>query len=106
MGSGKSKFSFLQTRHPFSLAKISRIKGMGALMALHRGEIFANRFEIDRAAGSGGMGAVYRARDQLSVDWGGLAFTSPHRVVRRAPEHGVSGCPVRKTRSSQEVVAR
>jgi len=26
------------------------------------GDIFANRFEIDRTAGTGGMGTVYRAK--------------------------------------------
>jgi eukaryotic-like serine/threonine-protein kinase len=31
--------------------------------------LFANRFEIDRPAGSGGMGTVYRARDRYSGDW-------------------------------------
>jgi len=36
---------------------------MGPLSA---GSLFANRFEIDRAAGSGGMGTVYRARDLYS----------------------------------------
>lgn len=38
-------------------------------MTLRSGDVFANRFEIDRAAGAGGMGAVYRARDQLTSDW-------------------------------------
>ncbi len=33
------------------------------------GRLFANRFEIDRLAGSGGMGTVYRARDQYTGDW-------------------------------------
>src|SRR5262245_28893618 len=28
--------------------------------------LFANRFEIERQAGSGGMGAVYRARDRAT----------------------------------------
>jgi serine/threonine protein kinase len=37
-------------------------------LSIRSGEIFANRFVIDRAAGSGGMGTVYRARDQLSGD--------------------------------------
>ena len=33
---------------------------------LQKGALFANRFEIDRTAGAGGMGVVYRARDCLS----------------------------------------
>ena len=32
---------------------------------MRAGEIIANRFEIERLAGAGGMGEVYRARDQL-----------------------------------------
>lgn len=35
-------------------------------MTLQSGDGFANRFEIERLAGSGGMGTVYRARDKLS----------------------------------------
>src|SRR5277367_834026 len=30
------------------------------------GDVVAERFEIDRLAGQGGMGAVYRARDRLT----------------------------------------
>jgi serine/threonine protein kinase len=33
---------------------------------LRIGEVLANRFEILRAAGEGGMGTIYRARDQFS----------------------------------------
>ena len=36
---------------------------------LGAGERFANRFEIERVAGVGGMGTVYRARDLVSGDW-------------------------------------
>ena len=35
---------------------------------LSPGSLLANRFEIERAAGSGGMGTVYRARDHYSGD--------------------------------------
>jgi serine/threonine protein kinase len=38
-------------------------------MTLRSGDVFANRFEIDRVAGTGGMGTVYRVRDQLTADW-------------------------------------
>src|SRR5262245_40609081 len=41
---------------------------MGNLQ-LEPGSRFANRFEIERAAGAGGMGTVYRARDLLTSDW-------------------------------------
>src|SRR4051812_44866640 len=40
---------------------------MGNLQ-LSPGSLFANRFEIQRAAGSGGMGTVYRAIDRYSGD--------------------------------------
>lgn len=36
---------------------------------LRPGSLFASRFEIDRVAGAGGMGTVYRARDRLSGDF-------------------------------------
>ena len=36
------------------------------MIPLHAGETFADRFEIDRLAGAGGMGTVYRARDRSS----------------------------------------
>jgi hypothetical protein len=35
-------------------------------MALRSGDVFANRFEIEYAAGTGGMGTVYRAIDRSS----------------------------------------
>ena len=50
------------------LATISGILAKMGNLQLTPGSLFANRFEIDRAAGSGGMGTVYRARDQLSGD--------------------------------------
>ena len=39
-----------------------------ASVQLAASSLFANRFEIDRPAGSGGMGTVYRARDRYSGD--------------------------------------
>ncbi len=39
------------------------------MTALQPGATFASRFEIDRQAGSGGMGAVYRAYDKESRTW-------------------------------------
>src|SRR5262245_20588807 len=35
---------------------------------LPRGAIFASRFEIERLTGSGGTGAVYRARDRFTEE--------------------------------------
>src|SRR5262245_12096850 len=40
---------------------------MGNLQ-LEPGTLFANRFALERAAGSGGMGTVYRATDRYSGD--------------------------------------
>ena len=42
------------------------------------GGLFANRFEIDRIAGQGGMGAVYRARDRHTGDWVALKLLHAH----------------------------
>jgi eukaryotic-like serine/threonine-protein kinase len=36
---------------------------------LEPGTAFANRFDIERAAGVGGMGTVYRARDRYTGEW-------------------------------------
>lgn len=36
---------------------------------LPAGAVLANRFELERIAGQGGMGTVYRARDRHSGDW-------------------------------------
>jgi tetratricopeptide (TPR) repeat protein len=39
------------------------------MMTLQAGELIASRYAIDRAAGSGGMGTIYRARDLISGEW-------------------------------------
>src|SRR5437773_3545008 len=52
----------------------------GATMFTFRtGEVFANRFDVDIIAGTGGMGTVYRAKDQLSGDW--VALKILHAVA-------------------------
>lgn len=63
---------------------------MGNLQ-LAPGSLFANRFAIQRAAGSGGMGMVYRATDRYSGDAVGLkllhaAIGSPDEAERFARE--------------------
>lgn len=47
---------------------------------LRPGSLFAGRFEIDRVAGAGGMGTVYRARDRLSGDPVALKLLHEHAV--------------------------
>jgi len=46
------------------MAKRDRAKGVTMDRLLRPGTIVANRFEIERLAGKGGMGAVYRAQDR------------------------------------------
>lgn len=50
------------------------------MSSLRPGDLFANRFEIDRIAGSGGMGTVYRARDQLTGGYVALKLLLGHRA--------------------------
>lgn len=49
---------------------------MGNLQ-LASGSLFGNRFEIQRTAGSGGMGTVYRATDRYSGDTVALKLLHP-----------------------------
>lgn len=61
-------------------------------MTLRSGDIFADRFQIDRKAGAGGMGTVYRAHDMLRnepvalklLHEQGMAGSDPDRFVREA----------------------
>ncbi len=46
-------------------------------LRLAAGSLFANRFEIERVAGSGGMGTVYRARDRYSGEPVALKLVKP-----------------------------
>jgi serine/threonine protein kinase len=45
---------------------------------LTAGSVFASRFEIERLAGTGGMGSVYRAVDQLTLRWVALKIIHAH----------------------------
>ena len=56
----------LLNRYPPCRISVILVK-MGTFQ-LSTGSLFANRFEIDRPAGSGGMGTVYRAIDRYSGD--------------------------------------
>jgi hypothetical protein len=47
---------------------------------MHAGDLVADRFEIERVVGSGGMGTVYRARDRRSDDL--VAVSSFSRMIR------------------------
>ena len=60
-------------------------------LQLVAGSIIGDRFEIERAAGSGGMGTVYRARDRQSGGWVALKLihsgsSSPAELERFARE--------------------
>ena len=47
------------------------------------GSLFANRFEIDRPVGAGGMGLVYRARDRYTGSW--VALKVLHDSLQSGP---------------------
>jgi serine/threonine protein kinase len=54
---------------------------------LHPGDVFAGRFEINRLAGSGGMGSVYLCRDRFSGGAAALKLlhksgSDPHEAER------------------------
>ena len=53
-------------------------------LELPAGTLFANRFELDRVAGSGGMGTVYRARDRYTGDF--VALKLLHKSASSAEE--------------------
>jgi serine/threonine protein kinase/tetratricopeptide (TPR) repeat protein len=53
---------------------------------LGTGSLVGNRFEIDRPAGSGGMGQVYRARDRYSGEWIALKLLHADKSGTNDPE--------------------
>ena len=55
-------------------------------MALSPGSLVANRFLIDKEAGTGGMGTVYRARDLQTDRWVALKLLSSGRRAGSAQD--------------------
>jgi serine/threonine protein kinase len=56
-------------RKPDTFRTVSLRTDTEGFLRLRPGVVFADRFEIDRPAGSGGMATVYRARDRLTAGW-------------------------------------
>lgn len=74
--------------------------GPGGRSVLEEGSVFAGRYEIEGLIGRGGMGAVYRANDQVTGKTRALKLIAPHLMgsesaVQRLIEEGTTAQDIR-----------
>lgn len=98
----------MEERQPLDIAALrtidaeaeTRSSGRAAQKIMEKGEVFADRYEIDRLVGEGGMGVVYRARDKLTEQDVALKLIRADRLagkdaVKRLIREGVTSRDIR-----------